>query len=58
VTLVWGRDADIVPLEKGRELAEAADARLVVFDDALLLPHYEHPGEFVDLVRGTVTATA
>lgn len=58
VTLVWGRDADIVPLERGRELAEAGDARLVVFDDALLLPHYEHPGEFADLVRGTAAATA
>lgn len=52
VTLVWGRDADVLPLERGRELADAADARLVVFDDALLLPHYEHPGEFVAVVRG------
>ncbi|PSQ01218.1 alpha/beta hydrolase [Halobacteriales archaeon QS_5_70_17] len=52
VTLVWGREADILPLERGRELAEAADARLVVFDEALLLPHYEHPGEFAAVVRG------
>jgi pimeloyl-ACP methyl ester carboxylesterase len=51
-TLVWGRDADILPVEDGRDLAEAADARLVVFDDALLLPHYEHPSEFVSVVRG------
>ena len=50
VTLVWGRDADISPLSTGRELAEAADARLVVFDDARLLPHVEHPAAFVDLL--------
>jgi len=58
VTLVWGRDADLLPVERGHELADAADARLVVFDDAILLPHYEHPGEFADLVRGRLTATA
>ncbi|MFD1512142.1 alpha/beta fold hydrolase [Halomarina rubra] len=53
-TLVWGRDADILPVEGGHDLAEVADARLVVFDDALLLPHYEHPAEFAALVRGEV----
>jgi len=52
ITLVWGRDADITPLSTGRELADEADARLVVFDDALLLPHVEHPEQFVDVVRG------
>ncbi|MFT4921491.1 MAG: pimeloyl-ACP methyl ester carboxylesterase [Haloarculaceae archaeon] len=51
-TLVWGRDADITPLSEGRTLAERADARLVVFDETLLLPHAEHPGEFCDVVRG------
>lgn len=50
VTLVWGRDADITPLERGRELAERADATLVVFDDARLLPHVEHPDGFATLV--------
>ena len=54
VTLVWGRDADITPLEDGRDLAERIDARLVVFDNALLLPHVEHPEEFLDVVRGKV----
>lgn len=54
VTVVWGRDADILPLEGGRELADAIDAKLVVFDDALLLPHYEHPAEFAAVVRGDV----
>jgi pimeloyl-ACP methyl ester carboxylesterase len=54
VTLVWGRDADITPLSEGRTLAERADARLVVFDEALLLPHVEHPQQFVDVVRGKI----
>ena len=49
-TIVWGRDADITPLEDGRELAEEADATLVVFDRALLLPHVEFPEEFIDVV--------
>ncbi|MFB6308126.1 MAG: alpha/beta fold hydrolase, partial [Haloarculaceae archaeon] len=52
VTLVWGREADITPLSSGRDLAEAVDARLVVFDEALLLPHVEHPERFVNVVRG------
>jgi pimeloyl-ACP methyl ester carboxylesterase len=51
VTIYWGREADITPLSQGRELAEAADARLVVFDDAMLLPHVEFPGAFLDAVR-------
>jgi len=49
-TIIWGRDADITPLAEGRELAEEADARLVVFDRALLLPHVEFPEEFIDVV--------
>jgi pimeloyl-ACP methyl ester carboxylesterase len=51
-TLVWGREADITPLSDGRTLARRGDARLVVFDETLLLPHAEHPAEFVDVVRG------
>jgi pimeloyl-ACP methyl ester carboxylesterase len=54
VTLVWGREADITPLSSGRDLAERADAGLVVFDDAKLLPHVEHPGRFVDVIRERV----
>lgn len=52
ITLVWGEDADITPLSAGRDLADRADATLVVFGDSLLLPHVEHPAEFVDVVRG------
>ena len=50
VTLVWGRDADVSPLAYGRDLAEAADARLVVFDRAKFAPHAEHPAVFADLL--------
>ncbi|KAB1196940.1 MULTISPECIES: alpha/beta fold hydrolase [Haloferax] len=49
-TLVWGRESDITPLKDGRELAEAADCTLVVFDDAMLLPHVEFPNAFVETV--------
>jgi len=51
VTVVWGRDATLPPLSAGRDLADEADARLVVFDHAKLLPHVEHPDAFVDAVR-------
>jgi len=49
-TIVWGRDADITPLEDGRQLADEADATLVVFDRSLLLPHVEFPEQFIDVV--------
>ncbi len=50
VTLAWGRDAPGPSLSTGRDLAERADATLAVFDDARLLPHAEHPGEFRELL--------
>ncbi|MCO8246105.1 MULTISPECIES: alpha/beta hydrolase [unclassified Haladaptatus] len=50
VTLVWGREAKVTPLEGGKELADEADTRLVVFDEARLLPHVEHPGPFLDVL--------
>lgn len=56
VTLVWGREAETTPVSTGRDLAETGDARLVVFDDADLLPHAEFPDEFVDVVTGRQTA--
>lgn len=54
-TIVWGREAEITPLVDGRELAEAADARLVVFDRARLLPHVEHPEQFLETVRESLS---
>jgi pimeloyl-ACP methyl ester carboxylesterase len=51
VTIVWGRDATLPPLSEGRTLADEADARLVVFDHAKLLPHVEHPAAFVETAR-------
>ena len=57
-TVVWGREAEVSPLADGRELAEAADARLVVFDRARLLPHVEFPERFTETVRETLVAGA
>ena len=57
VTFVWGRNADVTPLSEGRTLAERVDAGLVVFDKAKLLPHVEHPDQFVDVVREAATVT-
>ena len=53
ITIIWGREADLPGLERGRTLADVADAELVVIDDAKLLPHVEHPAEFTDAVSGT-----
>jgi pimeloyl-ACP methyl ester carboxylesterase len=58
VTLAWGREAEIAPLSEGHDLARRADARLVVFDETLLLPHAEHPEQFLKVVAGDVTAAA
>jgi pimeloyl-ACP methyl ester carboxylesterase len=52
ITVVWGSEGDMLGVDRGRELAGTADARFVVFDEAILLPHYEHPTEFVAVVRG------
>ena len=57
-TIVWGREATVSPLTDGRELADAADARLVVFDRARLLPHVEHPDRFVETVEEALVAGA
>ena len=54
VMLVWGRDADITPLERGRAVAEMADTGLIVFDRAKLLPHVEYPEKFVEVVSEEV----
>ncbi len=56
VTLCWGRNSDIAPLSRGRDLAEAVGAGLVVFDRAKLMPHVEHPDQFVAVVRDEVYA--
>jgi pimeloyl-ACP methyl ester carboxylesterase len=58
VTLVWGEDAEITPLSAGRDLADEADATLVVFGESLLLPHVEHPELFVDVVTGETETVA
>jgi len=53
VTLLWGEETDTTPVSTGKRLAEAADARLIVFEDAKLLPHVEHPEAFVDVLTGS-----
>jgi pimeloyl-ACP methyl ester carboxylesterase len=59
VTLLWGREATDPPLQRGRALAEATDARLVVVDYAKRLPHLEHPSEtLAALESGLVPADA
>lgn len=55
VTIMWGREASVTPLAEGEELAERADAKLVVFDDARLLPHAEHPGPFLEVLLDELT---
>jgi len=54
VTIVWGGEADLPPLDRGRELAEAAGARLLVVEGADLLPHAEFPTDFLDAVRASL----
>ncbi|WP_336034450.1 alpha/beta fold hydrolase [Halobacterium yunchengense] len=50
-TVVWGREATVTPLAEGRELADEADARLLVVDETRLLPHAEQPDSFLEAVR-------
>ncbi|MFB6140274.1 MAG: alpha/beta fold hydrolase, partial [Halosimplex sp.] len=52
VTLVWGSESDLPPLSAGRDLAAAADVELVSIGGSALLPHVEHPAEFLRVVRG------
>ena len=47
-TIVWGRETELTPVSEGRTLAEAADAELLVFDRAKLLPHVERGDAFLD----------
>jgi pimeloyl-ACP methyl ester carboxylesterase len=57
-TLIWGAASEMVPLDDGRDLAEAADISLVVIEESLLLPHVEHPTEFADVVTGRLQRAA
>lgn len=50
-TLLWGADATHPTRAAGRELAEESNCRFVVFENAALLIHAEHPTEFVETVR-------
>ncbi|MBV9863875.1 MAG: alpha/beta hydrolase [Abitibacteriaceae bacterium] len=49
--LVWGRNAMLNGLDTAPEwLALKPDARLSIIDEAMLLPHVEHPQQFNELV--------
>ncbi len=50
-TLVWGRESEITPLSKGRDIAAATGCRLVVVDYATLQPHAEHPERFLEIME-------
>lgn len=52
-TLVWGEDATDPDLQTGRDLAERADAGLVVIDHSKRRPHLEHGPTFADVVVDT-----
>ena len=54
VTMIWGGEADLPPVERGRELAEAAGARLLVVEGADQLPHAEFPEDFLEAVEGAL----
>lgn len=54
VTLLWGREAEIVPLREGRRLAEVAGSELAVVDYTTLLPHAERPAEVAAYLAGLV----
>jgi pimeloyl-ACP methyl ester carboxylesterase len=58
VTIVWGGEAGLPPLERGRELAEDASARLLVVEGADLLPHAEFPEDFLEAVGGALEPDA
>lgn len=50
--LIWGRNAQINPLETAPEwLSLKPDAELAVIDNAMLLPHSEHPQRFNDVLQ-------
>lgn len=55
-TLVWGRDARITPVSEGQRLAERGDTKLIVFEEARLLPHAEHPGPFLEAILDELAA--
>ncbi|MCF2164955.1 alpha/beta hydrolase [Halobacterium salinarum] len=47
VTVVWGQEATISPVADGRDIADAAGARLVVLEESDVQPHVERPEAFL-----------
>ncbi|WP_373188564.1 alpha/beta fold hydrolase [Halolamina sp.] len=50
ITLLWGRETELTPVEGGAALARTAGAELLVFDRAKLLPHVERAEAFLDYI--------
>jgi pimeloyl-ACP methyl ester carboxylesterase len=50
VTICWGGASELLSTDDARALAEAAGAKLVVFEAADLLPHGEFPGAFLEVL--------
>lgn len=56
VTVVWGQEATISPVADGRDIADAAGARLVVLEESDVQPHVERPEAFLrDAVEPSAT---
>ncbi|TDT14493.1 pimeloyl-ACP methyl ester carboxylesterase [Ilumatobacter fluminis] len=55
VHLVWGRHDPFFPVDRARDhVADFADARLTVIDDASLFSHEERPAEVATAILATV----
>lgn len=57
VTLIWGREATQPSIEAGRTLAGDASVKLVVIDRSRLMPHFEQPRAFRDVLASELPVT-
>jgi pimeloyl-ACP methyl ester carboxylesterase len=58
VTMIWGREDTITPLEEGRQLHEQlADSRLHIIDGARHAPQATHTAEVADIIEAVVNET-
>lgn len=56
-TLIWGRETTTPSLQEAREIADAADVKLIVLDQSRALAHFEQAGPFLDLLAEELEAT-
>jgi pimeloyl-ACP methyl ester carboxylesterase len=56
VTILWGRDDNVIPVRAGETLArDIPGSELVIWAGAGHLPHEDKPAEFETLVRSFLT---